>query len=187
MLRPQASSPGAMPPPSAGGVPGRSSSAPLGGSSQVPAEVAAMSNEHEGDGERRESFVTRIMKPLQDFGFGRSSFWEGGVGLFVFSGIGECVGACSCACSRHSMHVFPSVLCFGADCTVCASWCSIRHRAGQLGAQRPAGQARQGLPGITGCPHQHVPCQGSHSQPGCAPVFLACFLRTMQPCMLAAC
>ena len=91
MLRLQASSPGAMPPPSAGGVPGRSSSAPLGsGSPQLPAELAAITNEHEGEGERRESFVSRIMKPLQDFGFGRSSFWEGGVGLFVLSGIGDC-------------------------------------------------------------------------------------------------
>lgn len=28
------------------------------------------------------------MKPLQDFGFGKMSFMEGGVGLFVFAGVG---------------------------------------------------------------------------------------------------
>jgi hypothetical protein len=27
------------------------------------------------------------MKPLKDFGFGKSSMWEGGVGMFVFAGI----------------------------------------------------------------------------------------------------
>ncbi len=88
-VRPHASSSGAMPPPSAGGVPGRSSSsssgAAPGSSQQMPAELAATSDDGE---ERRESFVTRIMKPLQDFGFGRSSFWEGGVGLFVLFGVG---------------------------------------------------------------------------------------------------
>ena len=37
---------------------------------------------------KKENFVTRVLKPLRDFGFGRVSFWEGGVGLFVFAGIG---------------------------------------------------------------------------------------------------
>jgi hypothetical protein len=37
---------------------------------------------------KKENFATRLLKPLRDFGFGRVSFWEGGVGLFVFAGIG---------------------------------------------------------------------------------------------------
>ena len=32
--------------------------------------------------------VARIVKPLQDFGFGRTRLWEGGVGLFIISGVG---------------------------------------------------------------------------------------------------
>lgn len=35
------------------------------------------------------SFTTRLLKPLRDFGFGASSFWEGGVGLFVIAGMSE--------------------------------------------------------------------------------------------------
>ena len=35
------------------------------------------------------SFLTRLLKPLRDFGFGASSFWEGGVGLFVIAGMSE--------------------------------------------------------------------------------------------------
>lgn len=31
-------------------------------------------------------FVTAVMKPLKDFGFGKKSIWEGGVGLFILSG-----------------------------------------------------------------------------------------------------
>ena len=31
--------------------------------------------------------VARIVKPLQDFGFGRTRLWEGGVGLFMISGV----------------------------------------------------------------------------------------------------
>ena len=36
----------------------------------------------------RETFVSRVLKPLRDFGFGRTSFWEGGVGVFILGGIG---------------------------------------------------------------------------------------------------
>ena len=57
--------------------------------------------------ERRENFLTRVMKPLQDFGFGKMSFMEGGVGLFVFAGVGALQpGHFKCASSpkkRHSL------------------------------------------------------------------------------------
>jgi hypothetical protein len=32
-------------------------------------------------------FVNRLTKPLQDFGFGRTRLWEGGVGLFIITGV----------------------------------------------------------------------------------------------------
>ena len=33
------------------------------------------------------TFLRRLVKPLQDFGFGRTRLWEGGVGLFIISGV----------------------------------------------------------------------------------------------------
>lgn len=30
----------------------------------------------------------RFVRPLRDFGFGRKSIWEGGVGLFIIGGVG---------------------------------------------------------------------------------------------------
>lgn len=36
------------------------------------------------------SFFDGLVRPLRDFGFGRASFWEGGVGLFVLAGVGKC-------------------------------------------------------------------------------------------------
>lgn len=33
------------------------------------------------------TLVRRLVKPLQDFGFGRTRLWEGGVGLFIISGV----------------------------------------------------------------------------------------------------
>ena len=38
--------------------------------------------------EKKPNFISRVIKPLQDFGFGKMAFMEGGVGLFVFAGIG---------------------------------------------------------------------------------------------------
>ena len=38
--------------------------------------------------ERPPGFVANLLKPLRDFGIGRSSMVQGGVGLFVFAGIG---------------------------------------------------------------------------------------------------
>lgn len=37
----------------------------------------------------KSGFLAKLLKPLRDFGFGSMSFWEGGVGLFIFAGIGE--------------------------------------------------------------------------------------------------
>jgi ABC-type transporter Mla subunit MlaD len=52
-------------------------------------------NEEDDDGEKKNilaslvtGFVSRLLKPLQDFGFGRTRLWEGGVGLFMISGVG---------------------------------------------------------------------------------------------------
>lgn len=33
--------------------------------------------------------MQKLTKSIRDFGFGKRSWFEGGVGLFVFSGIGE--------------------------------------------------------------------------------------------------
>lgn len=40
------------------------------------------------DEERRLGMFANILKPLRDFGIGRTSMTQGAVGLFVFSGIG---------------------------------------------------------------------------------------------------
>ncbi len=40
-------------------------------------------------GEPKRGFVQQLTKSLRDFGFGKTSLVQGGVGLFVFSGIGE--------------------------------------------------------------------------------------------------
>ena len=48
--------------------------------------------------EKKPNFVSRVIKPLQDFGFGKMAFMEGGVGMFVFAGIGEMLLFCRCLC-----------------------------------------------------------------------------------------
>ena len=40
----------------------------------------------------KEGLVSRLLRPLKDFGFGKKSFWEGGVGMFIFVGVGACTG-----------------------------------------------------------------------------------------------
>lgn len=65
---PQSSSPEQLPF-SAGNTPSSSSA------SQLPEE-------------KKPTFISRVVKPLQDFGFGKMAFMEGGVGMFVFAGIG---------------------------------------------------------------------------------------------------
>lgn len=67
---PQSSSPEQLPF-SAGNSPSSSSSS----ASQLPEE-------------KKPNFISRVVKPLQDFGFGKMAFMEGGVGMFVFAGIG---------------------------------------------------------------------------------------------------
>lgn len=46
------------------------------------------------DGQR--GFWSKLLKPLRDFGFGSKTFWEGGVGLFIFAGIGESLLPVAC-------------------------------------------------------------------------------------------
>lgn len=40
------------------------------------------------DGQQQRGFLQKVQKSIRDFGFGKRSFVEGGVGLFVFTGIG---------------------------------------------------------------------------------------------------
>jgi hypothetical protein len=35
--------------------------------------------------------MANLLKPISDFGFGRTSLWEGGVGMFIFAGLGTTV------------------------------------------------------------------------------------------------
>lgn len=54
---------------------------------QVPA--AASSNSQSDDEQQaKPGLFVNILKPLRDFGIGRTSMVQGSVGLFVFSGIG---------------------------------------------------------------------------------------------------
>ena len=43
--------------------------------------------DHEGSSSQ--GLFAKLLKPLRDFGFGSKTFWEGGVGLFIFAGIGK--------------------------------------------------------------------------------------------------
>lgn len=68
----------------------RASSSPSASTSGAgePQQPGSLAGSAAPSVERRENFLTRVMKPLQDFGFGKMSFMEGGVGLFVFAGVG---------------------------------------------------------------------------------------------------
>ena len=133
---------------------------------------------------KKENFLTRVLKPLRDFGFGRVSFWEGGVGLFVFAGIGARLFS---AASPHTCLVYisevalPETSAFPAcqdrlQCTlllnqralrvwsVCAAKLlrmrarrRLRAGAGQLGARGAARGAGQGLPSATARIPMHTP------------------------------
>lgn len=48
------------------------------------------------DGQQDLGFLQKVQKSIRDFGFGKRSFVEGGVGLFVFTGIGAL--CCCLAC-----------------------------------------------------------------------------------------
>ena len=65
----------------------KNSAASSAGSSSTPASPSQSSDEIP-----KEGLISRLLRPLKDFGFGRKSFWEGGVGIFIFTGVGECVG-----------------------------------------------------------------------------------------------
>ena len=63
------------------------------------------------EGIPKEGLISRLLRPLKDFGFGRKSFWEGGVGAFVFAGIGK--GFCPSSGVLQALHslVYQSLLC----------------------------------------------------------------------------
>lgn len=50
--------------------------------------MAAAKPQSQRDGAEKSNFFTKLISPLRDFGLGKSSLWEGGVGLFIFAGIG---------------------------------------------------------------------------------------------------
>ena len=52
--------------------------------------AASSSSDSEIEGQGRAGLLANVLKPLRDFGIGRTSMAQGGVGLFVFSGIGAC-------------------------------------------------------------------------------------------------
>ena len=54
--------------------------------SVVTASTAAVPPEDQ----QHQGFLQKVQKSIRDFGFGKRSFVEGGVGLFVFTGIGMC-------------------------------------------------------------------------------------------------
>ena len=50
--------------------------------------LAAAKPQSQREGPEKRNFFTKLISPLRDFGLGKSSLWEGGVGLFIFAGIG---------------------------------------------------------------------------------------------------
>ena len=80
----------------------------------------------------KESTISRLLRPLRDFGFGRTSAWEGGVGLFIFAGIGQ-----PRLQPLHALRSQPSLY-ISSECRLCA-------RPDQLGTRGRAGEAREGL------------------------------------------
>jgi hypothetical protein len=46
-------------------------------------------NDDKSDSERKAFDMPGFLKPLSDFGVGKKSVWEGGVGLFVLAGAGK--------------------------------------------------------------------------------------------------
>ena len=51
--------------------------------------LAAAKPQSQREGPEKSNFFTKLISPLRDFGLGKSSLWEGGVGLFIFAGIGK--------------------------------------------------------------------------------------------------
>ena len=53
------------------------------------AQAGASSSSEDAVEGKKDNFLARLLRPLRDFGFGRSSIWEGGVGLFILAAIGD--------------------------------------------------------------------------------------------------
>jgi hypothetical protein len=63
-------------------------------------------------GEKKQSggSLPSFLKPLTDFGVGRTSVWEGGVGLFILVGAGKSNSALHCTALRSAVPVPLAVL-----------------------------------------------------------------------------
>ena len=66
-----------------------SAEAPSPGASGTQRSEAAAASSSNSQEEVLESVFAQLLKPLRDFGIGRTSLLQGAVGLFVFSGIGR--------------------------------------------------------------------------------------------------
>ena len=66
--------------------------------------LAAAKPHSQREGPEKSNFFTKLIRPLRDFGLGKSSLWEGGVGLFIFAGIGKHVQQC---CVLIAVPIFP--------------------------------------------------------------------------------
>lgn len=63
----------------------------FGATALTPGDSDDTSNDSDSETERAnplEQLWLRLVKPLRDFGFGRTNIWEGGVGLFLIGGAG---------------------------------------------------------------------------------------------------
>lgn len=70
--------------------PGRKQCSSSSSSSLVcHAQAGAGSSSEDTVEEKKDNFLARLLRPLRDFGFGRASIWEGGVGLFILAAIGD--------------------------------------------------------------------------------------------------
>ena len=67
--------------------------------------LAAAKPQSQREGPEKTNFFTKLIRPLRDFGLGKSSLWEGGVGLFIFAGIGmrrPSTAACCLTCEINT-------------------------------------------------------------------------------------
>ena len=98
--------------------------------------LAAAKPQRQQDGPEKSNFFTKLIRPLRDFGLGKSSLWEGGVGLFVFAGIGEPAAALfpKCQAMLHQLEL-PH-----RHCRLCS-------HAYHMGKRRSAGAKGQRVPG----------------------------------------
>ena len=103
-----------------------------------PQQTAASTSSSDGDEEEaRPGLFANILKPLSDFGIGRTSMVQGGVGLFIFSGIGErraqgcgTVGAAQCRQLLQRGRGAPNTRCVAHGVAVQA--CDVAGRWRQL-------------------------------------------------------